>query len=96
MKKKKLTPADYDRWETPPGSTFIIEDDEDTRKSSRFDEIIEIDKFNPFHDSMGKFSSSNGFKSYSANPNTKAGAMAIARSAAAGHMNTINVHRAAQ
>lgn len=58
-----------------------------------FDEIIEIEKFNPFHDGLGRFSSSNGFKSYSANPNTRAGAMAIARSAAAGHGNTANVHR---
>lgn len=57
------------------------------------DEITEVQKFNPFHDSMGKFSSSNGFKTYSANPNTRAGAMAIARSAAAGHGNTMNVHR---
>ncbi len=58
-----------------------------------FDEIIEIEKFNPFHDARGRFASSNGFKSYSANPNTRAGAMAIARSAAAGHGNTANVHR---
>lgn len=57
------------------------------------DEIEVVEKFNPFHDAAGKFSSSNGFKTYSANPNTKAGAMAIARSAAAGHGNTPNVHR---
>lgn len=62
---------------------------------SKYDTIKEVpvEKFNPFHDAQGKFSSSNGFKSYSANPNTKAGAMAIARSAAAGHGNTVNVHR---
>ena len=57
------------------------------------DEIEVVEKFNPFHDAAGKFSSSNGFKTYSANPNTRAGAMAIARSAAAGHGNTQNVHR---
>ena len=57
------------------------------------DEITVVEKFNPFHDAQGKFSSANGFKSYSANPNTKAGAMAISRSAAAGHGNTLNVHR---
>lgn len=56
------------------------------------DEIVEVEKFNPFHDSRGRFSNKNGFASYSANPNTKAGAMAIARSAAAGHGNTANVH----
>lgn len=57
------------------------------------DTIEHVEKFNPFHDARGRFASSNGFKSYSANPNTKAGAMAIARSAAAGHGNTVNVHR---
>lgn len=60
------------------------------------DEIEVVEKFNPFHDAQGRFSNKNGFKSYSANPNTRAGAMAIARSAAAGHMNTVNVHRDAQ
>lgn len=56
------------------------------------DHIEEVEKFNPFHDALGRFSNKNGFSSYSANPNTKAGAMAIARSAAAGHGNTMNVH----
>lgn len=56
-------------------------------------EVVEVEKFNPFHDARGRFSNKNGFSSYSANPNTKAGAMAIARSAAAGHGNTANIHR---
>lgn len=60
------------------------------------DEIEVVEKFNPFHDAAGRFSNKNGFSSYSANPNTRAGAMAIARSAAAGHVNTVNVHREAQ
>ena len=64
-----------------------------TEVEKNIDEIVEVEKFNPFHDAAGKFSSSNGFKTYSANPNTRAGAMAIARSAAAGHGNTANVHR---
>lgn len=34
-----------------------------------------------------------GFKTYSANPKSKAGAAAISRSAAAGHGRTLNVHR---
>lgn len=65
-----------------------------TKKSADYDHIeeVEVEKFNPFHDSRGRFSNKNGFKSYSANPNTRAGAMAIARSAAAGHGNTMNVH----
>lgn len=62
-------------------------------KSADYDHIEEVEKFNPFHDSRGRFSNKNGFASYSANPNTRAGAMAIARSAAAGHGNTANVHR---
>lgn len=59
-------------------------------EAKTFSEIL---KFNPFHDSQGKFSSSHGFKTYSANPKTKAGQMAISRSAAAGHGYTMNVHR---
>ena len=61
-----------------------------TQGAQTFDEIL---KFNPFHDAMGKFSNKNGFKTYSANPKTKAGQMAIGRSAAAGHGSTLNVHR---
>lgn len=53
----------------------------------------EVRKFNPFHDSLGRFSSSNGFKTYSANPKTRAGALAIQRSNSAGHGRTLNVHR---
>lgn len=58
-----------------------------------FEEIL---KFNPFHDARGRFASSNSFASYSANPKTKAGAMAISRSAQAGHGTTFNVHRESQ
>ena len=65
----------------------------EVKKADSIDHIEEVEKFNPFHDALGKFSSSNGFKSYSANPKTKAGAMAIQRSAAAGHGRTMNVHR---
>lgn len=55
-----------------------------------FDEIL---KFNPFHDRLGRFASSSGFATYSANPKTKAGAMAISRSAQAGHGDTFNSHK---
>lgn len=40
-----------------------------------------IEKFNPFHDEGGRFSNHNGFTSFSANPYTKAGQMAIQRAA---------------
>lgn len=53
----------------------------------------EVRKFNPFHDSLGRFASSHGFKTYSANPKSRAGALAIQRSNAAGHGRTLNVHR---
>lgn len=53
----------------------------------------EILKFNPFHDARGRFSSSKGFATYSANPKTKAGAMAISRSYAGGHGTTFNSHK---
>lgn len=58
--------------------------------------FVEVLKFNPFHDAKGRFASSSGFASYSANPKTKAGAMAISRSAQAGHGTTFNVHRESQ
>ena len=94
MSKKKLTPADYDRWETPPGAIFAIEpEDEKPEEKPVAKTYDEVRKFNPFHDSRGRFSSSQGFASYSANPKTKAGAMAIQRSYAAGHGRTLNVHR---
>lgn len=35
---------------------------------------VEFRKFNPFHDSLGRFASAHGFKTYSANPKTRAGA----------------------
>lgn len=57
------------------------------------DEIEHIEKFNPFHDARGRFSSSRGMASYSANPKTKAGQMAINRSTAAGYGAVMNVHR---
>lgn len=96
MKKKKedMYDNDFDRWGTTPGATYSLDDiDEIEEVDKGIDHIEEIEKFNPFHDAAGKFSSSSGFKTYSANPNTKAGAMAIARSTAAGHGNTLNVHR---
>ena len=56
----------------------------------------DILKFNPFHDAKGRFASSNSFAFYSANPKTKAGAMAISRSAQAGHGATFNSHKESQ
>ena len=58
-----------------------------------FDEVL---KFNPFHDSLGRFATSSGFATYSANPKSKAGAMAISRSAQAGHGATFNSHKESQ
>ena len=64
-----------------------------TEVNKNIDEIEHIEKFNPFHDSRGRFSNSHGMASYSANPKTKAGQMAIARSTAAGYGAVMNVHR---
>lgn len=58
----------------------------------RYEEIVEVQKFNPFHDALGGFASADGFKTYSANIYSKAGAKAVARSAAYGHGETKNVH----
>lgn len=67
--------------------------DKITEVNKNIDEIEHIEKFNPFHDSRGRFSSSNGMASYSANPKTKAGQLAIGRSTAAGYGAVMNVHR---
>ena len=64
---------------------------EEVNKS--IDYIENVEKFNPFHDSRGRFSSSNGMATYSANPKTKAGQLAIGRSTAAGYGAVMNVHR---
>lgn len=61
--------------------------------NKNIDEIEHIEKFNPFHDARGRFASARGMASYSANPNTKAGQMAIGRSTAAGYGAVMNVHR---
>lgn len=91
---------DDDTWQRVKNGTyrmFSIEgkaEREEVRKADStaqtFEEVL---KFNPFHDALGKFSNKNGFKTYSANPKTKAGAMAINRSGEAGHGSTLNVHR---
>ncbi len=60
--------------------------------SDRYDMIVEVQKFNPFHDALGRFASANGFKTYSANIYSKAGAKAVVRSAMYGHGSTKNVH----
>lgn len=86
----------YDTIEEVSVAKYNPYHDDKGKVAKSFDEIVEVEKFNPFHDAEGKFSNKNGFKSYSANPNTKAGAMAIARSAAAGHGSTLNVHRDSQ
>lgn len=60
--------------------------------------FLEILKFNPYHDRLGRFTTGGGFmnsaytgdpdkqaRTFSANPNTRAGAMAIARESALSH-----------
>ena len=96
MKKKKedMYDNDFDRWGTTPGATYSLDDiDEIEEVDKGIDHIEEIEKFNPFHDGRGRFSSSRGMRTYSANPKTKAGQMAIARSTAAGYGAVFNVHR---
>lgn len=69
------------------------DDIEEVKKTDQTEEIVEVEKFNPFHDSIGRFSSSHGMRTYSANPKTKAGQMAINRSTNGGHGNVMNIHR---
>lgn len=48
--------------------------------------FTDVLKFNPFHDALGKFSSAQGMRTYSANPKTKA-------RSAGDHGHVMNVHR---
>lgn len=53
---------------------------EHVRVAKTFDEIIEIEKFNPYHDARGRFSSANGATSFTYAPGkSKAHDLAIAR-----------------
>lgn len=55
----------------------ILRNKSTVKKSRTFSEIL---KFNPYHDEKGRFTSGNGsFATFSANPDTKAGRMAIER-----------------
>lgn len=88
--------------EEPEGEEVMVEKEPEEEEPADLDEIEEVEKdydtieevqkFNPFHDALGRFASSNSFRTYSANPKSKAGAMAIDRSAQAGHTYTLNVH----
>lgn len=68
----------------------------EVRTAKSFSELVE--KFNPYHDRLGRFATSGGFmnsaytgdpdkqaRTFSANPNTRAGAMAIARASQEGN-----------
>lgn len=58
-------------------------------------EVEEVNKFNPWHDSMGRFASGpgGGGGKFSANPKTKAGQLAIARAHNNGLRTTFNSHK---
>ena len=72
----------------------------------QYDQIAEVDtiveksedveKFNPWHDARGRFTTAGGGGgrgSFSANPKTKAGQMAIARAYQGGHQTAFNRHK---
>ena len=45
--------------------------------SARYDHLEEIDKFNPYHDALGRFSSANGATSMTIRTHSTAGQKAI-------------------
>ena len=72
----------------------------------QYDQIAEVDtiveksedveKFNPWHDARGRFTTAGGGGgrgSFSANPKTKSGQMAIARAYQSGHQTAFNRHK---
>lgn len=55
------------------------EDPEDWPKKPVAKTFSELMKFNPYHDARGRFTGPGGYASFSANPQTKAGKLAIKR-----------------
>lgn len=87
QKAEDPAPEDPPQEEPPEPKRTIGKSDPD-----RFDEIQEVEKFNPYHDRLGRFATADGFMNpgysgdkqkqavtFSADPKTKAGANAIAR-----------------
>lgn len=79
---------DKDTWEKIKNGTYSMFSIEGkgtripVRKSNRdtvAKSFSELMKFNPYHGKDGRFTTSNGYASFSANPNTKAGMAAIKR-----------------
>lgn len=72
-----------------------IEEIRPAKRNPHIEEIQEVDKFNPYHDGWGRFAPANasGITSFSANPQTKAGRLAIQRAHEAGQGKLMNVHR---
>lgn len=85
--KTEKDEIDFANWKsefgTPKNATDVDVVDmiySEYRKNTVAKTFNEILKFNPYHDSKGRFTSgSGGFASFSANPNTKAGKLAIER-----------------
>lgn len=81
--KKKGTPL-AERWRSDTNPFKILEEPEEEAKKTAvaktFSEALEILKFNPYHDSRGRFASANGYASFTYSPGkSKAHDMAIAR-----------------
>lgn len=98
MGKHKKGTTIAERWRDDPAPFAIVDEGPDSEEPAApvAKSYEELRKFNPFHDALGRFSDKNGFATYSANPKSKAGAMAISRSAAGGHGTTFNSHKESQ
>ena len=80
--QRHLQPPDLSASPTPTASTTSSRRSPDS-----------VEKFNPFHDALGRFANKMGFKTYSANPKLKAAQPSIMRAHQAGHGRVLNAHR---
>lgn len=76
-------------------SIVTIKEIKPARRKPHIEEIEELEKFNPWHDARGRFTfaGGGGRGSFSANPNTKAGQLAIQRAYDSGEHTTFNRHK---
>lgn len=80
MSEKKGKSNLASRWDEDDFGITIISQEGDVEKSSPMTFFDVIQKFNPYHDRLGRFSSAGGgAASFSSNPNTTAGRLAIER-----------------
>ena len=83
-KKQKKGTSLVERWRNDTNPFKILEESEENidkaKVAKTFDEVLEVLKFNPYHDSRGRFASASSYSSFTYAPGkSKAHDLAIAR-----------------